>query len=81
MPDAYTFYVNRVKNLFNGAEIGEASGHASPYTSKVLDCVDEQDLDLRNKKILCLVREDRAFLKVKHYTTSTDIEDFQSHIL
>jgi len=86
VPDAYTFYLKQeLKNLISmGAEIRvEASRPiTSPYTSKVLDYVDEQDLDLRNKKIFMFGPEriELSVERLKHYT-GTDIEDFQSHIL
>jgi AMP nucleosidase len=85
-PMAYQFYLKQelTNLLLLGAKISvEASRPiVDDYDSKYLDWVDEQHLDLRNKKIFLFGPERIEFSveRLKHYT-GTEIEDFQSRVL
>jgi AMP nucleosidase len=86
VPSAYSFYLKRqLNNLLQlGAEISVEPTRrvTNSRDGKILDYVDEQHLDLRNKKIFLFSPEriEISVERLRHYT-GTEVEDFQSRIL
>jgi len=85
-PSAYSFYLEReLENLLAlGATISiVASRHITdPYDAKLLDYVDEYQMDIRKKKLFLFgpERTEISIERLRHYT-GTEVEDFQSYIL
>jgi len=85
-PEAYMFYLKQQLSalLKLGAKIKVIPSRpiTDPYHAKILDYIDEEHLDIRNKKIF-LFGPERIEISVErlmHYT-GTNVRDFQSNIL